>query len=128
MRISDWSSDVCSSDLPKQPARTARWVWGGAWAYFSSCRMSSVFACHPERSEGSAWPDVRFLTAFGMTHAWSTQSEPLPVLARSFDVGHAALAQLRMRGIVADVGTVMPARSDEHTSELQSLMRISDAV
>src|SRR3546814_11636704 len=40
---------------------------------------------------------------------WSTQSEPLPVLARPFDVGHAAPAQLRMRGIVADVGTVMPA-------------------
>src|SRR3546814_18722223 len=71
--------------------------------------MSSVFACHPERSEGSAWPDVRFLTAFGITHAWSTQSEPLPVLARSFDVGHAALAPLRMRGIVPAVGTVMPA-------------------
>src|SRR3546814_7686436 len=77
-----------------------------------------------------------------------------PVLARSFDVGHAALAQLRMRGIVVDVGTVMPAahalgllrrtgdhgdlvrvvvglqrhRSEEHTSELQSLMRISYAV
>src|SRR3546814_1511513 len=113
---------------------------------------------------------------------WSTQSEPLPVLARPFDVGHAAPAQLRMRGIVADVGTVMPAahalgllrwtgdhgdlvrvvvglqrhvaadqqeaqfvdqrrqpvlvghaalqgdRSEEHTSELQSLMRISYAV
>src|SRR3546814_3011777 len=71
MRISDWSSDVCSSDL----------------------------ACHPERSEGSAWPDVRFLTAFGMTHAWSTQSEPLPVLARSFDVGHAALARSEERRV-----------------------------
>src|SRR3546814_18872463 len=71
--------------------------------------MSSVFACHPERSEGSAWPDVRFLTAFGMTHAWSTPSEPLPVIARSFDVGHALLATLRMRGIVADVGPVMQA-------------------
>src|SRR3546814_19566859 len=81
----------------------------GAWAYFSSCRLSAVCACHPARSDGSAWPDVRFLNAFGMTHAWSTQAEPLPVLARSFDVGHAALAQLRMRGIVADVGTVMPA-------------------
>src|SRR3546814_13470785 len=71
--------------------------------------MSSVFACHPERSEGFACPDVRFLTAFGMTHAWSTQSEPLPIPARSIDVGHAALAQLRMRGIVADVGSVQPA-------------------
>src|SRR3546814_6638133 len=103
---------------------TGRWVWGGAWAYFSSCRMSSVFACHPGHGEGSAWPDAGLLTASGMTHAWSTQSEPLTVLARPLDVGHAAPAQLRMRGMAADVG----ARSEEHTSELQSLMRISYAV
>src|SRR3546814_9922768 len=102
-----------------------------------------------------------------MTHAWSTQSEPLTVLARPLDVGHAAPAQLRMRGMAADVGAMVPAahtlglfrrrrdhgdfvrvvvglqrhvaadqqeaqfvdqRSEEHTSELQSLMRISYAV
>src|SRR3546814_5879367 len=52
---------------------------------------------------------------------WSTQSEPLPVLARPFDVGHAAPAQLRMRGIVADVGTVMPAaHADRKSTRLNS--------
>src|SRR3546814_5280774 len=47
MRISDWSSDVCSSDLRDAPRR--RWPWvvvavvlaallggGGAWAYVQS--------------------------------------------------------------------------------------------
>src|SRR3546814_17922809 len=88
---------------------TGRWVWGGAWAYFSSCRMSSVFACHPGHGEGSAWPDAGLLTASGMTHAWSTQSEPLTVLARPLVVGHAAHAKLRMRGMSADLGTMWPA-------------------
>src|SRR3546814_4617745 len=27
MRISDWSSDVCSSDLLKMPATGAEWLW-----------------------------------------------------------------------------------------------------
>src|SRR3546814_10479418 len=71
--------------------------------------MSSVFACHPGHGEGSAWPDAGLLTASGMTHAWSTQSEPLTVLARLLDVGHAAPAQLRMRGMAADVGAMVPA-------------------
>src|SRR3546814_18697172 len=71
--------------------------------------MSSVFACHPGHGEGSAWPDAGLLTASGMTHAWSTQSEQLTVLARPPDVGHAAPAQLRMRGMAADVGAMVPA-------------------
>src|SRR3546814_20767248 len=31
---------------------TARGVGGCAWAYLSSCRMSSVFACHPGLGDG----------------------------------------------------------------------------
>src|SRR3546814_1847522 len=29
MRISDWSSDVCSSDLPASPAVAEKWAGGG---------------------------------------------------------------------------------------------------
>ena len=37
-------------------------------------RDENVVSCHPERSEGSAFPDVRllserFLTSFGMTNS-----------------------------------------------------------
>src|SRR3546814_12983162 len=71
--------------------------------------MSSVFACHQGHGEGSAWPDAGMLTASGMTHAWSTQSEALTVFARTLDVGHAARAQLRRRGMAADVGEKVPA-------------------
>src|SRR3546814_14307424 len=53
MRISDWSSDVCSSDL-------------------ASC-------CHPERSEGSglAAPEGRSLAALGTTGTMRPLRPPL---------------------------------------------------
>src|SRR3546814_2374095 len=88
MRISDWSSDVCSSDLPvcgargtgARPARTCT----------ASCRWRS--ACRAGCGTASR---RRFSVRNGS--------------ARSRKAGPAA-------------------RSEEHTSELQSLMRISYAV
>src|SRR3546814_7095182 len=76
MRISDWSSDVCSSDL--------------------SWRVSSV--------DGEA-DDADQLVAL-------RDDAHLPVTAR----------------IGGEAALVRPCRSEEHTSELQSLMRISYAV
>src|SRR3546814_17742275 len=52
-------------------------------------------------------------------------------MARPASDGSATMTRLRQAGgvgIVADDGTVYAARSEEHTSELQSLMRISYAV
>src|SRR3546814_6828125 len=86
MRISDWSSDVCSSDLPLWRARR--------WRLPDEARQTGV---------------------------------PPPVADRRFhsDSGHNPLRRsqsgTRPRGRVPD-------RSEEHTSELQSLMRISYAV
>src|SRR3546814_2820958 len=68
MRISDWSSDVCSSDLP--------------WA----CTV------------GGHWPSTSTPTSCSMSPAAASRTS-----RRS-------------------------SRSEEHTSELQSLMRISYAV
>src|SRR3546814_3867875 len=90
MRISDWSSDVCSSDLPA-----------------------------PRRKIGHL--DLE-------PHAHFEQPQNIVDLA-DFLGGHLKGAILRA---VGDIGT-RPAprhqkRSEEHTSELQSLMRISYAV
>src|SRR3546814_10156853 len=88
MRISDWSSDVCSSDLGQaKPA-----------ARFRPVRLT------PELLRGSVrrHPAQRLL---------SELSQPLSVRERSRD---RRLLHAR--------------RSEEHTSELQSLMRISYAV
>src|SRR3546814_4699024 len=94
MRISDWSSDVCSSDLRFLPAlRTGvdfptillQGFYGLDRAFLAACRAN------PDRDYG--YPDSRLALRPERTHA---------------------------RGI--------GWRSDEHTSELQSLMRISYAV
>src|SRR3546814_4307945 len=82
MRISDWSSDVCSSDLPPparspRPCSHARELW------------QSVPAGPPHRRP----------PAYGAT-----------------------------AGPGQGYGSPQPSRSEEHTSELQSLMRISYAV
>src|SRR3546814_5364054 len=85
MRISDWSSDVCSSDLPEACARP------GTMA--SSAMATSTVAPWPRR----------------VMTAWRVCCCGCLLMAGSLGGWH---------------GT----RSEEHTSELQSLMRISYAV
>src|SRR3546814_1570475 len=86
MRISDWSSDVCSSDLCAVAGLPSA-------ARFSMPRAARSIFSSAEASH-SGWPQI---------------SAP----ARS-----AAYSRVREIAI----------RSEEHTSELQSLMRISSAV
>src|SRR3546814_9127016 len=100
MRISDWSSDVCSSDLAAEPLTTST--------------TDSTFAI-------SWFPnDARVLY--------------------SADQGGNELDHLYVREVDGTTRDLTPgekvkagfdgwsARSEEHTSELQSLMRISYAV
>src|SRR3546814_5990298 len=93
MRISDWSSDVCSSDL-----RTA-----------SACGVS-----HPHGHARHACPPSL------IHHQEKSMALMFPRLARNF---------IRNGYFPTDEPTLERAlRSEEHTSELQSLMRISYAV
>src|SRR3546814_3023313 len=89
MRISDWSSDVCSSDLTSPPRY-------GGWAGAPSRRSVSP-ADRPRGNAGAPGAAPRRRTA---------PTAP----------GRAGHCRSRC------------ARSEEHTSELQSLMRISYAV
>src|SRR3546814_4332491 len=70
-------------------------------------RLSSM-----EKREGAA--------ACGARHVLVAQSGSLQIFDR-------ALGVVREKGIDAEFG-IVPPRSEEHTSELQSLMRISYAV
>src|SRR3546814_3958143 len=88
MRISDWSSDVCSSDLSR--AQTGE--------EGTSIKCNMMQACSSPRCGGHG----RWLS---------------PCRARSWSPGW----PLQQRGS-------RRMRSEEHTSELQSLMRISYAV
>src|SRR3546814_7684571 len=88
MRISDWSSDVCSSDLFEAMA--------GHLFHLNGRLLPAML----ERGWGRI-----------ITIASSGVEQPIPNLALSNGIRMAVLG-----------------RSEEHTSELQSLMRISYAV
>src|SRR3546814_6996451 len=90
MRISDWSSDVCSSDL--------------AWPFGSDRHEDPPF-----RVAGGAAFDVgAHAAAAGQHQGQEEKGEPEAPPAHG--------------------QSIQPRRSEEHTSELQSLMRISYAV
>src|SRR3546814_10660092 len=119
MRISDWSSDVCSSDL-QAVADTFRSVWLAAlarrkdWPAFRAAWDPSI----DDVALRCAVLDARQAT--GATDAqwikdaqdiWRSRGTSLP------DACDPAFAALAAQGT-----------SEEHTSELQSLSRSSHAV
>src|SRR3546814_991376 len=93
MRISDWSSDVCSSDLTERRK--------------------------PADQEPEAAADLRRLGT-RLLHR-------LPQFATELSRALLGARELGFRREESGVKS-SPARSEEHTSELQSLMRISYAV
>src|SRR3546814_6347191 len=103
MRISDWSSDVCSSDLFRKR-------FPNGLAGFASNQVSElvILAAHNIRE-----PPQRF----------NAIAERLrgPCWPGGASTGHLCIN-------VADGSGPKSRRSEEHTSELQSLMRISYAV
>src|SRR3546814_3463910 len=116
MRISDWSSDVCSSDLLL--IRAASWVKPGGVLVYATCSL--------ERAEGEEQiePLISERGTFDMDNI-----DPVVLPA---DVAPAEQGWLRtLPSLLADKGRLdgfFVARSEEHTSELQSLMRISYSV
>src|SRR3546814_8248313 len=132
MRISDWSSDVCSSDLIDLPPERRR--------------LGYVF------QEGRLFPhlSVRHNLLYGFRRAPAAE-RPLglerviallgiePLLERRpgslsggekqrVALGRALLANPRLLLMDEPLAALDQPRSEEHTSELQSLMRISYAV
>src|SRR3546814_1313777 len=120
MRISDWSSDVCSSDLERAVGRRGH--------------CSELHATRSQRHDLGAHHG----SAVAQLHSTLRR----PALGRQLDVERLRRAargqgarQLRRMGRMGDphvqlvaLGEHVEARSEEHTSELQSLMRISYAV
>src|SRR3546814_10904192 len=115
MRISDWSSDVCSSDLlceaaddenlraRRRPAKTGR---------------KHQHDCCGRRKGG-----VPTHHRSGVPHRTDRRSAPLHGIKST-------VRQNRRHHFLtsSELCRVLPERSEEHTSELQSLMRISYAV
>src|SRR3546814_8668094 len=101
MRISDWSSDVCSSDL------RARW---------QSHRLQA-------RGRGQGGRDRRLLV-----DRMARQANPRRGHGQDHGRPHNARHADALRRQAHDLRRLRADRSEEHTSELQSLMRISYAV
>src|SRR3546814_6419759 len=104
MRISDWSSDVCSSDLP-------------------CCRSRlSNSACRSRANIGSLAVAIEQLRGLPLQTAFRQKS-----FGDMAKVAWKRFAPLPICGSGRNCGTCS-SRSEEHTSELQSLMRNSYAV
>src|SRR3546814_8214006 len=106
MRISDWSSDVCSSDL--------------------SSRLQAL-TDHGEKGAG-IWTVTDIVAQDPICTIWQE-------LRARYDGGRGAFGRVLDRQVPAQPATQcekiripLNLRSEEHTSELQSLMRISYAV
>src|SRR3546814_2274916 len=101
MRISDWSSDVCSSDLPR------------------ACQKSKPESCQPARDRGPVRGHRRAVRS-------GAECCALPAIVTHCE---ARIAMSRLAPFVGPANRPGPeGRSEEHTSELQSPMRISYAV
>src|SRR3546814_8874180 len=124
MRISDWSSDVCSSDLEYQkPELSAE-----ERAAFDGAGLKLLYAIHHSAIHGtiaSAWKNA------GVSDIYITDLKGQIVY--SVTKGSELLAPASDIPQINDLVTRLTAgtgsdRSEEHTSELQSLMRNSYAV
>src|SRR3546814_4527664 len=124
MRISDWSSDVCSSDLPRRTETARRYEHlpvrpgGDGWLLAGVSRVII-----DENLEDRAFLDAH---CSGLpTFVEALRSFDLEDCADQSGVSAADIRRLARDLAAAPSGFI---RSEEHTSELQSLMRISYAV
>src|SRR3546814_8125542 len=109
MRISDWSSDVCSSDLVDQVADLQ-----------PGCRLHALVAA-VAGVEGEAVQRRADALRTGVARQLHAEA--------AVDLGHEAAAVASAVGVPPAIALAEELeRSEEHTSELQSLMRNSHAV
>src|SRR3546814_2526779 len=108
MRISDWSSDVCSSDLDDTVTHPGR-------VHFPIVALAGSNAFQP-------FARHQILREHG---GLSPLREPAVLLGREDLLLHALARQADLPEPLIAIGI---ERSEEHTSELQSLMRNSYAV
>src|SRR3546814_6509040 len=113
MRISDWSSDVCSSDLlPFDPLRD----------FTPISMLANVPSVLVARKDFPAQTMPEFVSLVKANPGKYTMA-----LAAIGSSVHMAGERMKMMAGL-DILNVPYKRSEEHTSELQSLMRISYAV
>src|SRR3546814_5570240 len=133
MRISYWSSDVCSSDLASAPPRSRRGIItaGGVLATrrlvgaaselqedVLQIRLLGRHVDHREAGAADGVEDLRHRAFAGVVAELHAARPGLLGMEGHQAVRHIGQIAIEHQG----------QRSEEHTSELQSLMRISYAV
>src|SRR3546814_7240813 len=118
MRISDWSSDVCSSDLKKRVTSAI-----GTFSTEYEIDSESVF------KSVTSYSRIRFRSLSDANRtAIPGQLSRMDDLTRTFQ--QEVRFNFRRNWVDGLVGAyyLRERRSEEHTSELKSLMRTSNAV
>src|SRR3546814_6615547 len=140
--ISDWSSDVCSSDLIVWGARTLagndnEWRYVNVRRLFITVEESAKKATMQfvfEPNDANTWVKLRAMLENYLTLLWRqgalAGSKPAHAFYVRCGLNQTMTAQDILEGkLIVEIGmaAVCPAefRSEEHTSELQSLMRNS---
>src|SRR3546814_1243489 len=126
MRISDWSSDVCSSDLPPPAADEREEI------------VITVLREMVDDPDSSYRPVAVLFQDFQVRcrmHRLTSPACDLPEFRRRLAMAKAGFFDrddARLPPVLAIAGELpedmLAPRSEEHTSELQSLMRTSYAV
>src|SRR3546814_10180296 len=119
MRISDWSSDVCSSDLERS-------VYPGI--YSRKGVNTSKAVVKRMRTITNILMAAKTLMRFNVTEAFSSKVSLLRTTSLYLSFSFSAILRFRCTMTAVLTGQAVKVRSEEHTSELQSLMRISYAV
>src|SRR3546814_8187542 len=136
MRISDWSSDLCSSDLVGAGV-SLLFLAGFTWFFLKSRKgvamravadsqqVAMAMGINVERYFALAWAMAGVVSALGGV-VWGAM---LGVDVHLALVGLKVFPVVILGGLDSIVGAIVGGliRSEEHTSELQSLMRISYA-
>src|SRR3546814_9506308 len=115
MRISDWSSDVCSSDL--HPDKGGQYAWG-----VLSRVLSYAADLVPEIADDILAVDTAMKTGYAWKFGPFQQIDQLGTQWFADKLKASGLPVPKM------VEIAKGRRSEEHTSEIQSLMRNSYAV
>src|SRR3546814_9008853 len=120
MRISDWSSDVCSSDLVYALIIL---FWGKVYPAI----LHDVYQVKP--LAGGKPSNLALRLKILIFSRLGSDLLPLLNLSRFMAWNNVLLLPLAALGVLQlRWRTMFARRSEEHTSELQSLMRISYAV
>src|SRR3546814_1071297 len=135
MRISDWSADVCSSDLRRSRTPDGRQAQPAAGSHNPRCPGAAAMTEEPNAATIAAAtsapkaspPDLRLRPPLPTVMRLSRKTVGIASAVTLAAIGGAFGYALYDKGLAAPAELLVADRSEEHTSELQSLMRTSYA-